>query len=150
MARVSLNVWQRAMNMRTKPALAAIIEQRNENAASERADCTVIAMSIGLRIPYDVAYRMLAAEGRQPNHGFHLSSWLRNRAACGTILCGYKVTSVRVPSLTLAQVRHDFPKGRFIVRKRQHVFAMIDGEILDMNGAGGRTLITDLFLLERA
>ena len=147
--RTSYTALNRALSMRAKPALAEIIQQRAECSANERGDCTVIALSIGLGIPYDVAYRMLAAEGRRPNHGFHLRNWLRERATAGTILCGYKVTSVRVPCLTLARVMRDFPRGRFILRKHRHVFAMIDGEILDMNGAGSRTLITDLFLLER-
>lgn len=145
----SYTTLNRALTMRAKPALASVIEQRGECAANERADCTVIALSIGLGIPYDVAYRMLEAAGRRPNHGFGLSAWLRGKSQIGDMLCGYKVTSVHVPWLTLTQVRHDFPKGRFIVRKRGHVFAMLDGVVLDMNGAGGRTLVTDLFLLER-
>lgn len=114
--------------------------------ASEKSDCTVVALSIAIGVPYDVAHRMLAEAGRHDRRGFRLSSWLREQRQ--STICGYKVTAAKVPWLTLAQIRRDFPRGRFIVRKRGHVFAMIDGVILDYN-TGNRTRITDIFHFER-
>jgi hypothetical protein len=49
---------------------------------------------------------------------------------------------------TLAQVRRDFPTGRFIVGIRGHVFAMIDGRVLDYTG--NRARVKSITLLERA
>lgn len=130
---------------------------------NENSDCTVIALSIVLAIPYDVAHSMLADAGRRNRRGFGLLSWLRVRREVNH--CGYKVTTVSCGRLqdaalrlarpwaasytypTLAQVQRDFPKGRFIVRKARHVFAMIDGVIHD--SCGPRTRITDIALFER-
>src|ERR1039458_1384681 len=134
---------------------------------TEFNDCTVVALSVALEIPYSVAHRMLADQGRQERKGFHLVSWLENEARAGRTLCGYKPTAVKCGKLmptcrrtpwfmcdnmytypTLARVRRDFPKGRFIVRKNRHVFAMTDGEVHD--NIGPRTRITNLVLFERA
>ena len=131
---------------------------------TEFNDCTVVALSVALEIPYSVAHRMLADQGRQERKRFRLVSWLENEARAGRTLCGYKPTVVKCGKIqsaytsqfpwsgytypTLARVRRDFPKGRFIVRKKRHVFAMTDGEVHD--NIGPRTRITNLVLFERA
>ena len=125
---------------------------------TEFNDCTVVALSVALEIPYSVAHRMLADQGRQERKRFRLVSWLENEARAGRTLCGYKPTAVKCGKIqsastrhtypTLARVRRDFPKGRFIVRKNRHVFAMTDGEVHD--NIGPRTRITNLVLFERA
>ena len=142
---------------------------REREGYMEHADCTVIATSIALGLPYDVAHGLLERQGRRDRHAFHLAHWLKSCAGLGVTLCGYRVTAVNCASLanrqglnpqrmyyrssnyrypTLAKVQRDFPKGRFILRKAHHVFALIDGEWHDT--CGPRTRISDLFLFERA
>jgi hypothetical protein len=108
-------------------------------------------MSCAFGIPYNVAHDILKGAGRVDKRGFYFCDWLRDVVAAMDHICGYKVTPVRVPPhLTLSQVRRDFPKGRFVIRKSGHAFAMIDGQILDAEASGPRTIVTDIFLLERA
>jgi hypothetical protein len=134
--------------------LDQMLDQRGKfisECAAESKDCTVIAMSIALGIPYDVSHKMLADAGRVPHNGFHLVSWLRGKARINDgMLYGYKITHVSVPRLTLAQVVRDFPKGRFILRMKRHAFCLIDGKVHDYDYSTGRSRILDMFLLERA
>jgi hypothetical protein len=118
---------------------------------SEDNDCTVIALSVALAVPYDVAHKILADQGRKPLRGFKLTSWLQELSRTKTRLCGYTFTAVVAWECpTLARVARDFPKGRFILRKRGHALAMVDGVVHDFDLSGPRTRITHLFLLERA
>ena len=137
-------------NMTPQPFAKALYERKEmfKDSYGEDNDCTVVALSIAAGIPYNVAHDILRAAGRERCKGFRLVGWLRCQYRDGRSVCGYKVTPVNAGRKTLAQVRRDFPKGRFILRKRGHVFAMIDNEVMDY-GRGNRTRITDLFLFER-
>ena len=137
-------------NMTPQPFAKALYERKEmfKDSYGEDQDCTVVALSIAAGIPYNVAHDILRAAGRERCRGFRLVGWLRCQYRDGRSVCGYKVTPVNAGRKTLAQVRRDFPKGRFILRKRGHVFAMIDNEVMDY-GTGNRTRITDLFLFER-
>ena len=137
-------------NMTPQPFAKALYERKEmfKDSYGEDNDCTVVALSIAAGIPYNVAHDILRAAGRERCRGFRLVGWLRCQYRDGRSVCGYKVTPVNAGRKTLAQVRRDFPKGRFILRKRGHVFAMIDNEVMDY-GTGNRTRITDLFLFER-
>ena len=137
-------------NMTPQPFAKALYERKEmfKDSYGEDNDCTVVALSIAAGIPYNVAHDILRAAGRERCKGFRLVGWLRCQYRDGRSVCGYKVIPVNAGRKTLAQVRRDFPKGRFILRKRGHVFAMIDNEVMDY-GRGNRTRITDLFLFER-
>ena len=137
-------------NMTPQPFAKALYERKEmfKDSYGEDNDCTVVALSVAAGIPYNVAHDILRAAGRERCKGFRLVGWLRCQYRDGRSVCGYKVTPVNAGRKTLAQVRRDFPKGRFILRKRGHVFAMIDNEVMDY-GRGNRTRITDLFLFER-
>jgi hypothetical protein len=136
-------------------AYETVMAERLEHFGEDN-DCTVVALSLVLGIPYDVAHKMLADQGRQYKTGFRLVEWLYEDN-----ISGWWVTVVSCPRVfhgslnrhtvtlpTLAKVRRDFPRGRFIVRKRNHVFAMIEGVIHD--DAGPRTRITHVAVFERA
>ena len=145
--RVSVATFARLTKARSEGLLGQIWDQRE--AYGERSDCSVIAMSCAFGIPYNVAHDILKDAGRVDKRGFGFCAWLRQTVAALDHICGYKVTPVRVPRLTLSQVRRDFPKGRFVIRKSGHAFAMIDGKILDPEASGPRAIVTDIFLLER-
>jgi hypothetical protein len=129
-------------------ALTQVLAERSSHA--ERNDCSVVALSIAVGIPYDVAHHMLASAGRKPGHGFKMTVWLREQAELGGIVCGYKFTTVQADRRTLARVRRDFPKGRLMVTTRGHIFAMIDGVILDPAYTGERSQVRFVTLVERA
>ena len=122
--------------------LARVIRERQGFA--EKRDCSVVALSIAAGIPYDVAHGICKAAGRQNREGMYFMEWCRTQAT----ICGYKVTVVNVPRITLAQVIRDFPKGRLICRKKNHVFAVIDGVVHDY-GTGTRSRIYQVIAFER-
>ena len=148
--RIAKCVPQQGIRYTPQPFAQALYERKEmfKDSYGEDNDCTVVALSIAAGIPYNVAHDILRAAGRERCKGFRLVGWLRCQYRDGRSVCGYKVTPVNAGWKTLAQVRRDFPKGRFILRKRGHVFAMIDNEVMDY-GTGNRTRITDLFLFER-
>lgn len=47
--------------------------------------------------------------------------------------------------VTLGQFLKDFPKGRFVVRKSGHVFAVIDGKQFDAIPNGMRCRLTGVY-----
>ena len=96
---------------------------------SEREDCTVKALSIALDIPYWVAHEKLRMAGRKVGKPFNLINWLNPL----TDICGYKIMRWNANGHTLSQVLKNCAKGRFILRKSGHVFAMIDGMVHDRN-----------------
>jgi hypothetical protein len=136
-------------------------ECQSRRDKNESNDCTVIAMSIALQMPYDEAHAMLERAGRKRGDGFAMRRFLRY-----TSVDGFKFTNVdcskpnpdhswmqaysRTKSVvypTLAQVQRDFPKGRFILTTCNHAIAMVDGKVLDFSGAKCR--IRSLTYVER-
>ena len=130
------------MNWTISEPLARVIRERQGFA--EKRDCSVVALSIAAGIPYDVAHGICKDAGRQDGHGMYFVEWVRRQRT----ICGYKVTVVNVPRLTLAQVLRDFPKGRLICRKKNHVFAVIDGVVHDY-GTGNNSRIYKVIAFER-
>jgi hypothetical protein len=123
---------------------------------NEHNDCTVVALSVAAGISYQDAHRMLSDAGRKPRRGFKFSIWLNNQCFMARMkntevhLGKYKVQSVRMGnSITLAKLLRDFPRGRFIARKRKHVFVVVDGKVYNLC-SGARTLIKNLWYLTEA
>ena len=138
------------------PEFARVNAERESH--NESSDCSVVALSIAVGIPYDVAHDILAKAGRRSRHGFQMTAWLADQARLGITCCGYKFTQTSCGKInyrtagytypTVAKVHRDFPKGRFMVSVSGHIFAMIDGVILDYNGP--RRQVKKLTLVERA
>lgn len=92
------------------------------SAKGERACCTVRATAAALRLSYDDAHAKLKALGRKDNCGFKLAPHLD---ALGL---------EQRPDLSCRSLEGILPEmttGRFIVRVRHHVFAVIDGVICE-------------------
>lgn len=105
----------------------------------QKNDCTVRALAIACRLAYDVAYEYLAGEGRKCTQGFHLQKLL-NKIAAGKLavpLLASNVTKIPFPAvkgerrMTPPEFCRLYPRGRYIVRKAGHVFAVIDGVLHD-------------------
>lgn len=121
---------------------------------NERADCTVAALASAAGMPYREAHAVLKKAGRVSRKGFKFRLWLDNQCAIACMknttfqVGNYKVMRVRFPeyrsTITLAKFLRDFPKGRFILRKAHHVFAVIDGRVSNLD-TGARTRITNIW-----
>ena len=91
---------------------------------NESNDCTVRSTSLALNKPYNEVHRIYAAMGRKPRKGSTVA--LMNKA----IQCITKDDRVMMRALaepTFAQFARSNPTGKFIVVKRRHAVALIDG-----------------------
>ena len=127
-------------------------------AYDERSDCTVAALASAADLPYREAHAMLKKAGRKDRRGFQFRLWLDNQCAIARMkgttvrLGNYNVMRVhfdREYRPTLAKFLHDFPRGRFILRKRRHVFTVIDGRVSNLS-TGARTRITNIWYFTEA
>jgi hypothetical protein len=96
---------------------------RSESGFAERADCTVRATAAALGIKYDEAHAKLAALGRKDRARF---KWLKHAASLGF------ETRPDLSCQTVEKALKEMQRGRFIVRVSCHVFAVVNGTVLDM------------------
>lgn len=120
---------------------------------SEHNDCTVVALALAANMHYDETHRLLQDAGRRNRCRWHLFGWLKNNKqfyGTDTVFGDYKAVRVRLrePSITLAKFLRDFPRGRFLLHKRGHAFAVIDGQVKNLS-SGARTRITEIFHFEK-
>ena len=94
--------------------------ERNDCGSSERADCTVRALALTLGIDYGFAHQRLRAMGRKNGCRFKVD-WGQLGFQMRPDLC----------CRTLGSVLPEMQSGRFIVRITRHVFAVIDGKVID-------------------
>lgn len=143
------------MAIHTKLFLDSDIE-KTRLAYNEAADCTVVALAYAMDISYKDAHAMLREMGRKNRRGFKLRLWLDNQCAVSRmknqpfLLGKYKVVRVVLPfhaRPTLAKFLRDFPRGRFLVRKRGHMFVVINSNVINAL-TGARTRITNIWYLE--
>lgn len=89
----------------------------------EKNDCTVRALEITLEIPYLTAYGMvLGGASRKRNRGVRIEQFYDSMFP----------TKINEPGATVERFIKEFiPFGRWIVKVRGHVFAVIDGKIHD-------------------
>jgi hypothetical protein len=90
----------------------------------ESNDCTVRATSLAMNLPYLDVHKKFEFAGRQPRRGVSMTTM--NRALC-LITKSSKVMVRVLDEPTFAQFARANPKGRFIVVKRGHAVALIDG-----------------------
>lgn len=123
-------------------------------------DCTVHATAIAAQIPYYEAHQLLARFGRRPRHGVNYNAFISGVCVLSEGKIGaYRVQRVKIGShdsgerlmrrpqayVTLGQFLKDFPNGRFVVRKRGHVFAVIDGKQFDASPNSLRCRLTGVY-----
>ena len=98
----------------------------------ERSDCSVRATAAAMGITYAEAHAKLAALGRKPRAGFVFRG--KRVEPLGFVLRG----DLTAP--TFAKTLPNLAKGRFVVRVRRHVFAVVDSKVFDhaAPGAGKR------------
>lgn len=100
---------------------------------NESADCAVKAVAAVCDIPYHVAHAALKEAGRKDNHGTMPSIYkdvIRS--------FGYDVfTVLNSDAKTCVSAEKVLKNGKYLCRVKKHVFAVIDGEVID-NGNGRR------------
>lgn len=120
----------------------------------ERNDCTVVALARVAELPYEDAHRTLTDAGRRRGGRFKFFQWLENQFMFyrkePLVFGEYKAVPVKMDkrSISLGQIRRDFPKGRLLARKRGHAFAIIDGVAHQACG-GDRVQVLKLWYFEK-
>ena len=127
--------------------------------SSEKGDCTVRALAAGANLPYDIAHSIMKASGRRDRKGHSFQSGAEVAEKQGLIKvkftnacefvndvqrgARYQLYGTRSSLPTFAQVANRLPKqGRFVVRIKQHVFAVVDGIVYDSAITGPRKRVT--------
>lgn len=88
----------------------------------EKNDCTVYAVAAAWGWPYEVAHAAMKGCGRKNKQRFAFKT--------AAAKLGFELR----PDLscrTLEKIMPEMSKGRFVVRVSRHVFAVVDGRILD-------------------
>ena len=100
-----------------------------EGFKHERKDCTVRAIAAACDVPYSVAHAEMERRGRVNGKGFGFYQSVKNNP----VFCGKRLVPVydwndhNHKCICLCTARKRFPKGRYIIRKAKHAFALIDG-----------------------
>lgn len=94
----------------------------------QKNDCTVRAVAIAREMDYDSAYDLLADAGRKCARGFHLPEWLNDQSWAVKIPFQARKGEHRMNPATFCE---SYTDGRYICRTAKHVFAVIDGVLID-------------------
>ena len=114
------------------------------NREGENNDCTVRALSNAMMVPYDVAHDYMRAHGRINNKGVPVFVVNKAYTDIGIEMVGVFGTTILATSisrlhpevpvykgLSLKRALKQFNKGKYIFNMRGHVFAVIDGHVVD-------------------
>lgn len=110
-------------------------------ACGERNDCTVKAMAVVTKIPYEKARTELQKAGRVPGRGFRMDKVVETTARQGfRVASPIKPAKLNGSQYSMTTIGRIFPKGTYYVlmSKGRHVAAMVDGIIHDWSASGRR------------
>lgn len=134
-----------------------------ERISGEANDCTVRALANVSGMPYSIADRVLSAEGRRSRRrcgleamhaaykrmGLELQAvygedrtarYMQQRIAPGSILQQGSTIGTQIKTMT---------QGRYIVLIRGHVFAVVDGKVLDYGNIAAGSRIQAVYKLAK-
>jgi len=96
--------------------------------ANEYNDCTVKAIAITCDVPYKVAHKALANEGRRNRCGSY-----RHQQVNAIKALGYDLEPVEVTAKTMTKIKSDaaVSAGYFLAYVRGHVAAVVNGKVED-------------------
>lgn len=128
---------QRAMKPKRSGMKFAAANPRPDSLG-ETNDCVVRALSLAFNRDYMEVHEVCAKVGRKPRRGMYrfqtdaaIQILTGDPGAYGTETRQYR----RDPMPTFAQFARENPVGRFVVIKRGHAVALIDGVYHDMNNS---------------
>lgn len=114
-----------------------------ERFDNEENDCTVRALANAYGMPYKLAHRIMAKQGRKPKAGLHPTETHAALIRLGFELEGVYGTTKKARFLakllsrqpkagtTLGTLLSRIGLGRYVVTIRGHALAIVDGEVLD-------------------
>jgi hypothetical protein len=120
-----------------------------EGNATERNDCTVLAVSIAAEMDYATAHALLKSNGRKDRHRFNFLGFMEPKGSVRPELGRYSVKRMTTDARTINQFIAANPNGRFIVCKRGHVFAVVNGVLYDQIMTGPKARIKQVWSLSQ-
>jgi hypothetical protein len=121
---------------------------REASGFIEWNDCTVRALACVTDTPYAEAHRIFCGIGRGVGKRASFGEMLRAHEYC---VRGYIASPLVLSPRTVAQFLKQAKQqgGRYVVRTRGHVFAVVDGIILDESPEGARRQVCEVFKFDR-
>ena len=97
----------------------------------EKKNCTVVALCVSTKLPYEHCLEIAEKAGRKTATGFHSKTLIdffnRNSPS--------KFVPVKLrKAITIERFCKRYSEGSFYARKRGHAFAVVDGNVYDMPG----------------
>lgn len=130
-----------------------ILDCRTAGYKTEKSDCTVGALAMAAKLPYDTAYKIMEDSGRKPGRGATMIEGiltardrgllrfdrivlpLRERLFNGAPgFVGFNNRRILVSKFvgpTIKEFIATHPRGRYILRINKHALALIDGVMYD-------------------
>jgi hypothetical protein len=131
------------MSQSTLPYI--VFDGRTDEHKHERLDCTVRAVSAACSLEYGIAYTLLKTFGRKDRHKISFVAFMACHARLGEY--GHRLI-YSAEGLTVNQFLKLYKSGRFIVRIRGHVFAVVDGCVYDRIPVGAKSHIRNVWRLD--
>jgi hypothetical protein len=100
----------------------------------QKNDCTVRALALATKTPYDEVYEMLAKHGRKCSTGIFFWDWLKS---IGNVALDHKFERISFPAvkglrrMNPVDFCDEHPRGTYICKSAGHAFAVIDGVVHD-------------------
>lgn len=127
---------------------------------NETEDCVVRCYANLLDISYAEAHALFRAAGRKDRQQTYIHTFMplyekagiKLRAAFGTTdVAKYLVSSYNArqrPGITLKRCLPILRKGKYAILTRQHIFALVDGKILDAGALKANTRVCGIFEIQ--
>lgn len=125
---------QQPITARARPAGFQFISANPRTIERESNDCVVRALSLAFNRPYAEVHAVCARAGRRPKCG--MRDLTINKALVE--LSGNESAKLdrNVQAQTFTTFARDNPKGRYVIIKRGHAVALIDGVYHDVGTVG--------------
>lgn len=136
----SAHVFQTTTNHHMKQV--RVIAEAN-SGIKDNNNCTICALSTAAGIPYNEAFAIGVKAGRKTGKGFQTTKLMEVARKCGI-----EYRKIKCGSITIQKFIAKYPVGRFVVRRRGHAFAIIDGTIYDHTKNTPLQRITDIWKVE--
>lgn len=94
----------------------------------ETRDCTVRAISNAFDVPYEIAHKFMAKNGRKNKHGVPFITIIGTRPR---VLFGRRIAWHKRPKKTIGSFVKSHSTGTYIISLKRHVFVLKDGVIID-------------------
>jgi hypothetical protein len=119
------------------------VAPHEKSGIKDKNNCTICALSTAACIPYHEAFEIGKESGRKTGKGFATFKLMDTAKKFGI-----RFEKIESKTISIKNFLLKFPRGRFIVRRRGHAFAIIDGAIYDHITNKPLQRITDIWKVE--